>query len=148
VLELLARAPDPAAVAKLTTAQVSAALKRAHRRHVADKTAVIRAALRASQLTQPARVTAASAAVVRALAAVIVTLNQQIAALERQVEAYFLVHPDTEIVLSSLGWAGSSAPGCSPSPATTRPGTPAPRPARTTPLPARSPASPARGNAA
>lgn len=47
VLELLARSPDPAAAAKLTTAQVSAALKRAHRRHVAGKTAVIRAALRA-----------------------------------------------------------------------------------------------------
>ena len=98
VLELLAKSPDPAAAAKLTTAQVSAALKRAHRRHVADKTAVIRAALRAPQLTQPA-----SATVVRALAAVIVTLNQQIAALEKQVEAHFLVHPDAEIVLSQPG---------------------------------------------
>ena len=103
VLELLAKAPDPAAAAKLTTAQVSAALKRAHRRHVADKTAVIRAALRAPQLAQPASVTTASAAVVRALAAVIVTLNQQIAALERQVEAHFLVHPDAEIMLSQPG---------------------------------------------
>ena len=103
VLELLGKAPDPAAAAKLTTAQVSAALKRAHRRHVADKTTMIRAALRAPQLTQPARVIAASAAVVRALAAVIVTLNQQIAALEGQVEAHFLVHPDAEIVLSQPG---------------------------------------------
>ena len=98
-----ARSPDPAAAAKLTTAQVSAALKRAHRRHVAGKTAVLRAALRAPQLTQPAQVTAASAAVVRALTAVIATLNQQIAALERQVEAHFLVHPDAEIVLSQPG---------------------------------------------
>ena len=103
VLELLGKAPDPAAAAKLTTAQVSAALKRAHRRHVAGKTTMIRAALRAPQLTQPARVTAASAAVVRALAAVIVTLNQQITALQRQVEAYFLAHPDAEIVLSQPG---------------------------------------------
>jgi transposase len=103
VLELLTKSPDPAAAAKLTTAQVSAALKRAHRRHVADKTAVIRAALRVPQLAQPASVTTASAAVVRALAAVIVTLNQQIAALERQVEAHFLVHPDAEIVLSQPG---------------------------------------------
>ena len=47
VLELLTKSPDPAAAAKLTIAQVSAALKRAHRRHVADKTAVLRAALRA-----------------------------------------------------------------------------------------------------
>ena len=103
VLELLARAPDPAAAAKLTTAQVSAALKRAHRRHIADKTTVIRAALRAPRLTQSARVTAASAAVVRALAAVIVTLNQQITVLQGQVEANFLAHPDAEIVLSQPG---------------------------------------------
>jgi hypothetical protein len=103
VLELLAKSPDPAAAAKLTTAQVSAALKRAHRRHVAGKTAVIRAALRAPQLAQPASVTTASAAVVRALAAVIVTLNQQIAALEGQVDAHFLAHPDAEIVLSQPG---------------------------------------------
>ena len=114
MLELLGKAPDPAAAAKLTTAQVSAALKRAHRRHVADKTTMIRAALRAPQLTQPARVIAASAAVVRALAAVIVTLNQQIAALERQVEAHFLVHPDAEIVLSQPGLGrilGARVPG-------------------------------------
>ena len=103
VLELLAKSPDPAAAAKLTTAQAVATLKRAHRRHVAGKTAVIRAALRAPQLAQPGSVTTASAAVVRALAAVIVTLNQQIAALEKQVEAHFLVHPDAEIVLSQPG---------------------------------------------
>jgi hypothetical protein len=69
VLELLIKAPDPAAAAKLTTAQVSSALSRAHRRHVVGKTAVIRATLRAPQLTQPAPVTAACAAVVRALTA-------------------------------------------------------------------------------
>jgi hypothetical protein len=103
VLELLTKSPDPAAAAKLITAQVSAALKRAHRRHVADKTAVIRAALRAPQLTQADRVTAASAAVVQALTAVIATLNQQIAVLQGQVEAHFLVHPDAEIVLSQPG---------------------------------------------
>src|SRR6266576_4031795 len=34
-LELLGRAPDPAAAARLTTAQVSAALKRARRRDIA-----------------------------------------------------------------------------------------------------------------
>ncbi len=33
-LELLARAPDPASAARLTTAQISAALKRARHRHV------------------------------------------------------------------------------------------------------------------
>ncbi len=37
-LELLARAPDPASAARLTTAQISAALKRARRRGIAAKT--------------------------------------------------------------------------------------------------------------
>ena len=36
-LELLARAPDPASAARLTTAQISAALKRARRRDIAAK---------------------------------------------------------------------------------------------------------------
>src|SRR5258708_14320469 len=66
-LELLARAPDPASAARLTTAQISAALKRARRRNISDKTAVIRAALRGDQLTQPPAVTAACAAVIRSL---------------------------------------------------------------------------------
>src|SRR5450631_3141178 len=64
-LELLARAPDPASAARLTTAQVSAALKRARRRDIAGKAAVIRAALRSEQLAQPPPVTVACAAVVR-----------------------------------------------------------------------------------
>ena len=45
-LDLLAKAPDPASAAKLTTAQIDAALKRARRRDRAAKTAVIKAALR------------------------------------------------------------------------------------------------------
>ena len=59
VLELLAKAPGPASAARLTTAQIAAALKRARRRDIAGKTATIRAALRAPQLAQPAPVTAA-----------------------------------------------------------------------------------------
>ena len=53
-LELLARAPDPASAARLTTAQVSAALKRARRRDIAGKTAAIRAALLRPQLLSTA----------------------------------------------------------------------------------------------
>jgi len=41
--------------------------------------------------------------VVRALAAVITTLNQQIKVLEVQVEAHFREHPDAEIILSQPG---------------------------------------------
>src|SRR2546430_3688867 len=69
-LELLGRAPDPASAAKLTTAQISAALKRARRRGIAAKAKRIQAVLRAAHLGQPEVVAAAYAASVRALIAV------------------------------------------------------------------------------
>jgi len=102
-LELLGKAPDPARAARLTRAQVSAALKRARRRAIADKTTQIIAALRSEQLAQPAALTAAYAVTVRALAAVITTLNEQAKALESQVGAHFGQHPDAEIYLSQPG---------------------------------------------
>jgi transposase len=102
-LELLARAPDPAAAAKLTLSQISAALKRARRRDVPAKAAAVKDALRVPQLAQPAPVTAAYAAAVLAAAAVLTVLNEQIAQLEAQVEAHFLQHPDAEIYLSQPG---------------------------------------------
>ena len=102
-LELLARAPAPAAAAKLATAQISAALKRAHRRDVPARAQAIRDALRVPQLAQPAAVTAAYAATVQAAVAVLITLNEQIRRLEAQVEAHFLQHPDAEIYLSQPG---------------------------------------------
>ena len=102
-LELLAKAPDPDAAARLTIAQISAALKRARRHHASDKARVIRAALRTEQLRQPAEVTTAYAAAVRAQVAVIGTLNAQIKAMGEQVEAHFGQHPDVEIYLSQPG---------------------------------------------
>jgi hypothetical protein len=60
-LELLAKAPDPARAAKLTRAQVSAALKRARRRDITGKATEILAALRSAQLGQPPAITAAYA---------------------------------------------------------------------------------------
>jgi transposase len=102
-LELLAKAPDPASAAKLTIGQISASLKRARRKHIADKAPKIQAALRAEHLGQPAVVTAAYAASVRALVAVLVTLNEQIKILQGQVEAHFGAHPDAEIILSQPG---------------------------------------------
>ena len=102
-LELLAKAPDPARAARLTRAQVSAALKRARRHHAADKTDAILAALRSPQLGQPPAVTAAYAATVRALIAVIITLSEQVKILQGQVEADFGEHPDAEIYLSQPG---------------------------------------------
>ncbi len=102
-LELLGKAPDPERAAALTRAQVSAALKRARRHHIADKTDAILAALRGEQLGQPPALTAAYAATVRALIAVIITLNEQVKALQEQVEADFGEHPDAEIYLSQPG---------------------------------------------
>jgi transposase len=102
-LELLAKAPDPARAAKLTRAQVSAALKRARRRDIPGKATAIIAALRSDQLGQPPAITAAYAATVRSLIAVITTLSDQVSALEGQVEADFGRHPDAEIYLSQPG---------------------------------------------
>jgi hypothetical protein len=49
VLELLAKAPEPASAVRLTTAQINAALKRAGGRgNIAERTIVIRTALRSA----------------------------------------------------------------------------------------------------
>ena len=102
-LELLGRAPDPARAARLTRAQVSAALKRARRRGIPDKATAILAALRGEQLGLPPAVTAAYAATVRSLIMVITTLNEQVKALQGQVEEHFGQHPDAEIYRSQPG---------------------------------------------
>src|SRR6202451_935501 len=65
-LELLARAPDPASAARLSIAQITAALKRDRRRHAAEKARQIQAALRGQQLAQPEVAAAAYAAAVQA----------------------------------------------------------------------------------
>jgi Transposase/Transposase IS116/IS110/IS902 family len=105
VLELLAKAPDPARAAKLTRAQVAAALKRARRHHVPDKADAILAALRAEHLGQPAALTAAYVATARSLVAVLVALNEQVRFLEAQVKEHFGRHPDAEIYQSQPGMA-------------------------------------------
>src|SRR5271156_2386758 len=113
-LELLGKAPDPAKAAKLTRAQISAALKRARRRDIPGKVTAILAALRSAQLGQPPAVTAAYAATARSLIAVITVLNEQVKALESQVEADFGRHPDAEIYRSQPGLGpilGARVPG-------------------------------------
>ena len=102
-LELLGKAPEPARAARLTRAQVSAALKRARRRNIPDKAAAILAALRAEHLGQPEILAAAYAATVRSLIALIITLNEQVKILQGQVEEHFGRHPDAEIILSQPG---------------------------------------------
>jgi transposase len=102
-LELLGKAPDPARAARLTRAQVSAALKRARRRDIPGKATAILAALRRGQLGQPAALTAAYAVTVRSLIAVIIVLDEQVKALQGQVEENFGRHPDAEIYRSQPG---------------------------------------------
>jgi hypothetical protein len=113
-LELLGKAPDPARAARLTRAQVSAALKRARRRNITDKATAILAALRGQHLGQPPALTAAYAATARALISVIATLNEQVKSLQGQVEDHFGRHPDAEIYLSQPGMGailGARVPG-------------------------------------
>jgi hypothetical protein len=102
-LELLARAPDPGRAAKLTRAQISAAMKRARRRDIPARASAVLAALRSEQLSQPPVLTAAYAATARSLIAVIITLNEQVTTLQGQVEEYFGRHPDAEIIVSQPG---------------------------------------------
>jgi transposase len=102
-LELLAKAPTPVQAARLTIGQISAALKRARRKNVADKAVAIQTALRAEHLGQPEVVTAAYAASVQALIAVLEVLNAQVKTLQGQVEAHFGQHPAAEIILSQPG---------------------------------------------
>ncbi|WP_328904380.1 IS110 family transposase [Streptomyces sp. NBC_00441] len=104
-LELLIKAPTPATAAKLNRTQITAVLAR-HRRHNRDaKAATIRTALREPQLGLSEPVTAAYAATTAAHARLLIALNEQIAAMEVQVKAHFLAHPDAEIYLSMPGIA-------------------------------------------
>ena len=103
-LELLAKAPDPAAAAKLTVTQITAALKRAGRRgDLAGRAREIQAALRTGHLGQPAVVAEAYAASTQAAAAVITVLNEQIKIMEAKVSELFHRHPDAGIYLSQPG---------------------------------------------
>ena len=102
-LELLGKASDPAAAARLTRTQITAALRRARRRHVAERAEQIQTALRTEQLAQPPAVAAAYAATVRSQVAVLTTLNAEIATMQGEVDAHFGQHPDAEIYLSQPG---------------------------------------------
>lgn len=102
-LELLGKAADPAAAARLTIGQITDALKRARRRDIPAKAAAIQAALRGEHLSQADIVAGAYAASVRATVAVLGTLNEQIKMMEGEVESCFGRHPDAEVYLSQPG---------------------------------------------
>lgn len=102
-LELLAKAPDPASAARLTITQITAALKRARRHHVAARAKAIQAALRTEHLGQPDAITAAYASTMRAQVTILATLNAEIRVMQEQVDASFGQHADAEIYLSQPG---------------------------------------------
>jgi len=99
----LGKAADPASAARLTRAQITAALRRAGRRNLAVRAEEIRTALRTEQLGQPPAVTAAYAATVRSQVAVLRTLDDEIATMQSEVSAHFGQHPAAEIYLSQPG---------------------------------------------
>jgi hypothetical protein len=103
-LELLRKAPDPASAARLTAAQVTAALKRAGRRgDLPQRARDIQAALRRQHLGQPDVIAEAYAASVQAGAAVIAALNEQIRIMEAKVSDLFRRHPHAVAYLSQPG---------------------------------------------
>jgi transposase len=102
-LQLLAFAPDPDSAARLSTARIAAALRRAHRRNIEGRALEIRDQLRAPALRQPASVQAAFAAIAVAQVRLITTLNNEIDTLGEVVAAHFGRHPDAEIYASQPG---------------------------------------------
>jgi hypothetical protein len=102
-LELLNKAPDPASAARLSRSQIGAALKRARRRDIDEKTTRIQDALRGEHLGRDAVITRAYAAGTRAIVAVLGVIDAQIKTLEGQVEEFFGQHRDAEIILSQPG---------------------------------------------
>src|SRR5664280_1017107 len=103
-VKLVARAPSPARVAKLTRSQVVSALRAARRHHVEAKADAVLAVLRAPGLRQPATTEAAYAAVVVGQVGLIGALNEQITQLQEVVAEHFGRHPAADIYLSQPGF--------------------------------------------
>jgi transposase len=103
VLELLEQAPKPDSAAALSAEEITAALRRARRHHVAEKAQAIQEALRTPHLEQPEMVASAYAATVGSQVALLQTLRTQVAGMEKQVATHFGRHPDAEIYRSQPG---------------------------------------------
>lgn len=103
-LGVLAAAPTPEQGRRLSTASITAALKRGGRkRYFEPRARDIQTALRTDQLAAPAGLADAYGASVTASIAVIAEMTRQIAALEAQLAAHFDAHPDAEIIRSLPG---------------------------------------------
>jgi hypothetical protein len=103
-LAVLALAPTPERARGLSRARITAALRRGGRtRNLERRTLQIQAALRAPHPETAAPVADALGVAAAARVAVLVALNQQIAALEQQLDERFERHPDAEILGSLPG---------------------------------------------
>ncbi len=102
-LELLGRAPEPDQAAHLSSKTIRAALTRARRRHIEDRTQQLQNILRAPELRQPPVLQTGYAAVVASEVAIIGALNTQIDKLGAVVGDHFGRHRDAEIYLSQPG---------------------------------------------
>jgi transposase/transposase IS116/IS110/IS902 family protein len=102
-LAVLVKAP-PAAGARFSVGQISAALKRGGRQRNIDRRAgEIQQALRTEQLSAPEPIVDAFAATTTAAVGIIAELNRQIAKLEQSLASRFEQHPDADIYRSLPG---------------------------------------------
>jgi transposase len=103
-LAVLTLAPTPEQARRLTRAAVRRALVQAGRhRNLQARVVAVHDALAAPQLAAPEPVVAAYREVVGALVGMLRGCNEQVAALEQQLEARFGAHPDAAIVRSQPG---------------------------------------------
>jgi len=103
-LTVLAKAPTPAAGARLSIGQISAALKRGGRqRNIDHRANEIQTALRTEQLHAPAPIVDAFAATTTSAVGIITELNRQILKLEQSLTDRFEQHPDADIYRSLPG---------------------------------------------
>jgi hypothetical protein len=102
-LALLAAAPDPDRAARLSTARIGSALRKANRRDVATKALEIQAILRQPALRQAPAVQQAFAAIVVGEVRLIQALNAEIDALGQVVAQRFGQHPDADLYTSQPG---------------------------------------------
>lgn len=103
-VSVLAIAPTPELGRQLSQSKIASALRRGGRqRNIDTRAAEIHTALRSDQLTAPDRLSDAYGVVARSAVAVIVSLTQQIAAMEEALGEGFDEHPDAKIVRSLPG---------------------------------------------
>ena len=102
-LELLAAAPDPDRAARLSKAKIAAALRRARRRKVAERTEIIYSTLRDVALRQPAAIQSAFAVITASEVRLISALTGEIDSLGEVVAEHFGRHRDADIYASQPG---------------------------------------------